>query len=56
MQGGKPGDLIFRVTIEVPRRLNREQKELLRQFDGSTSETNYQKRKGFFDKIKDMFN
>ena len=55
VQGGRTGDLIFRVTIEVPKNLSRDQKELLRQFDGSTSEKNYQKRKGFFDKIKDMF-
>ena len=56
VHGRRQGDLIFRVTIEVPRNLSHEQKELLRKFDGSTSEKNYQKRGNFFNKIKDMFN
>ncbi len=53
--GRRGGDLIFRVTVEVPKNLNREQKELLRQFDSITSEKNYQKNKSFFDKLKGMF-
>jgi len=56
VHGRRPGDLIFRVTIEVPRNLSSEQKEMLRQFDSSTSDKNYQKQKGFFDKLKDLFN
>ncbi len=56
VHGRRTGDLIFRVTIEVPRNLSHEQKEILRKFDGTTSDKNYQKRKGFFDKLKDMFN
>jgi len=55
LQGRRMGDLVFRVTIEVPRNLNHEQKELLRKFDSSTSDKNYQRRKGFFDKLKDLF-
>ncbi len=55
VQGRRAGDLVFRVTIEVPRNLNHEQKELLRKFDSSTSEKNYQRRKSFFNKIKDLF-
>ncbi len=56
VHGRRAGDLIFRVTVEVPRNLSHEQKELLRKFDGTTSEKNYQKRGSFFNKIKDMFN
>ncbi len=56
VHGRRTGDLIFRVTVEVPRNLNHEQKELLRKFDGSTSEKNYQKRGSFFNKLKDLFN
>ncbi len=55
VHGRRQGDLIFRVTVEVPRNLTHEQKEILRQFDGSTSDRNYQKRKSFFDKLKGMF-
>ncbi|MBR5134005.1 MAG: molecular chaperone DnaJ, partial [Clostridia bacterium] len=55
VHGRRGGDLIFRVVIEVPRNLNTTQKDLLRQFDQSTTEKNYQKRKNFFDKLKTMF-
>ena len=54
--GGKSrGDQYVRVVIEVPKTLSQKQKDLLRQFDGSTVDKNYQKRKGFFDKLKGMF-
>ncbi len=56
VHGRRTGDLIFRVTIEVPRNLSHDQKELLRKFDGTTSEKNYQKRGTFFKKLKDLFN
>lgn len=54
--GGKSrGDQYVRVVIEVPKNLSQKQKDLLRQFDGTTGDKNYQKRKGFFDKLKGMF-
>ena len=56
VHGRRTGDLVFRVTIEVPRNLSHEQKDLLRKFDGTTSDKNYQKRGSFFDKLKDLFN
>lgn len=56
VHGRRTGDLVFRVTIEVPRNLSHEQKELLRKFDGTTSDKNYQKRGTFFKKLKDLFN
>lgn len=49
------GDQFVKVTIEVPRYLSTKQKEILREFDSSASEKNYQRRKGFFDKIRDLF-
>ncbi len=49
------GDQYVRVTIEVPKNLSSKQKELLKEFDSSAEEKNYQKRKSFFDKLKDMF-
>ena len=49
------GDHKFRVLIEVPRYLSDEQKDILRRFDDSCTEQHYQKRRGFFDKIKNIF-
>ena len=55
LNGSGRGDQYVKVVIEVPKNLNAEQKSLLKQFDSSTGEKNYKKRKGFFDKLKDMF-
>lgn len=55
---GRPtarGDHQFRVLIEVPRNLSTEQKEMLRQFDDSTTDQNYEKRGSFFEKVKNAF-
>ncbi|WP_411675742.1 molecular chaperone DnaJ [Caproicibacter sp.] len=49
------GDQYVRMTIEVPKNLSQKQKDLLTEFDSGADEKNYQKRKTFFDKIKDMF-
>ncbi len=50
------GDQYVKINVEVPRDLNKTQKEKLKEFDMSTGETNYKKRKGFMDKVKDFFN
>ncbi|MDO4459931.1 MAG: molecular chaperone DnaJ [Clostridia bacterium] len=55
IHGYGKGDEYVHVTIEVPKNLSKQQKELLKQFDENCDEKNYQKRKGFFQKIKDMF-
>ncbi len=47
------GDQRFTVVVETPTRLTKEQKELLRQLDGTLEDT--PKRKKFFDAIKDLF-
>ncbi len=47
------GNQRFTVVVETPTRLTREQKELLRQFDGTLEES--PKHKKFFDSIKDLF-
>ena len=49
------GDQYVRVNIEVPTNLSGKQKDLLRDFDSTTGDKNYAKRKSFFDKIKDAF-
>ena len=50
------GDQYVKVNVEVPRNLTATQKELLRQFDSSETEGNHQAKKGFWDKMKDVFN
>ena len=47
------GDQRFTVVVETPTKLTKEQKDLLRQLDGTLEET--PKRKKFFDSIKDLF-
>ena len=49
------GDQFVKVTIEVPKNLSKEQKEILQSFESTANEKNYAKRKSFFDKIKDKF-
>lgn len=54
--GGRgKGDQYVRVVVEIPKNLNNKQKDLVRQFDSTTGEKNYAKRKSFFDKIKNLF-
>lgn len=48
------GDLLCRVIVETPTNLSSEQKDLLRQLQGSLGEHNQSdKKKSFFDKLKD---
>jgi len=49
------GDQLIRLTVEIPKDLNKEQKALLNRFEDSLGEKNYQKRKGFFEKLKKAF-
>lgn len=56
LNGRGRGDQYVEVTVEVPKGLNKAQKDALRQFDSLlTDEKQYEKRKGFFEKLKDMF-
>ena len=55
VNGGGRGDQYVKVSIEVPKNLSGKQKELLKEFDKLSSDKNFEKRKGFFDKLKDMF-
>ena len=53
----KRGDLYVSVKVVIPRKLNAKQKELMQKFrDESHEETSQPEIKGFFDKIKDLFN
>ena len=55
VNGRGRGDQYVRVTVEVPTNLSNKQKDMLREFEASTGDKNYAKRKSFFDKIKDAF-
>ncbi len=56
LNSSSKGDLIFRVRVETPRRLNDKQKELLRQLEESATGREYAAKKSFMDKIKSAFN
>jgi len=53
VNGRGRGDQYVTVVLEVPKNLDRRQKQALRDFEAATSEKNYEKRKSFFDKLKD---
>lgn len=55
LQGRGRGDQYVKVIVEVPKNLSKKQKEILQELDGSTTDKNYQKRKSFFNKNKDIF-
>ncbi|HEX3027189.1 MAG TPA: molecular chaperone DnaJ, partial [Clostridia bacterium] len=47
------GDQYVKIVVEIPKNLNDKQKQILRQFEESTGEGCYEKRKSFFKKLKD---
>lgn len=56
LRGNGTGDLKIRVKLEVPKRLNTKQKELLNEYEETFGRTIKQKSKdGFFTKVKDAF-
>lgn len=48
------GDQYVKVFVEVPKNLNKKQKELLQQLESSLESKNYSKRDTFFKKLKDV--
>ena len=55
LQGFGRGDERILVNVLVPRQLSDEQRRLLREFDEHSDEHTYDKRDGFFDKLKSAF-
>ena len=49
----KRGDLIFTVNVEIPKSLNKEQRERMEAFAKSCKESNYTKKQSFFKRIRD---
>ncbi|MFA6947803.1 MAG: molecular chaperone DnaJ [Eubacteriales bacterium] len=55
INSSRRGDLIFRVTVEVPKNLSNEQKDIIRAFAQSCGDQNHAKQKKWSDSIKDFF-
>lgn len=46
------GDLYVRITVDVPRSLNKRQKELLKEFESISAEKSYDKKREYKDKMR----
>lgn len=55
LNGYGRGDQYVKVIVEVPRKLNEEQKDILRKFASIMGEDVHEQRKSFFEKVKDTF-
>ena len=55
VNSSRRGDQRFTVVVETPTKLTKEQKELLRQLDGTLDTKSSPKRKKFFETVKDFF-
>ncbi len=53
LRGGGRGDQIVKVTVEVPKKLNANQKKKLQEFGESLGLDNFQQKKGFLDKLRE---
>ena len=49
------GDELVQVLVEIPKKLTEKQKQLLREFAATEDHTTLPQRKGFLDKLKDVF-
>ena len=47
------GDLVFAVNVEIPKNLNKDQKEKMREFADCCKDSNYAKKQSFFKRIFD---
>ena len=55
LNGRGRGDQYVIVDVEIPKKLNRTQREALKAFEDSLKDENYEKRKNFFKNLKDRF-
>ena len=55
LRGNGRGDLYVTAVVEIPKKLTEKQKDLLRQFDGMVTGNQYEKKKSFFERVKDAF-
>ncbi len=55
VNGRGKGDMYVKCEVEIPKKLNRAQREALSAFETTLKEDNYEKRKGFFKNLKNHF-
>lgn len=55
LRGTNKGDLFVKVRVEVPKKLSDKQKELLLKFEEVSTGKEYEGRKSFMDRMKDLF-
>jgi len=55
IRSNNKGDLYINIRVEVPKKLTDKQKEILRIFDESTTGKEYEQKKSFFDRVKEVF-
>lgn len=55
IHGRYRGDQYVKITVEIPKNLSKRQQEILKEFDASSDDKNYQKKKKFFTKLKELF-
>ena len=53
LRTGRPGDELVQILIEIPKRLNKKQASLLREFAETEDNSVLPESKGFFDKLKE---
>lgn len=54
LQRSDRGDQYVKVYVEVPKNLDKKQKELLKEFEASLGDKHYEKKKSFIDKLKNF--
>ena len=55
LNGYQRGDQHVRVTVEVPQKLTRKQRELLEQFAALSGEETHPQAKSFLEKVRELF-
>ena len=55
VNGRGRGDMYVKCEVEIPKKLNKTQRDALKKFEETLKDDNYEKRKGFFKNLKDMF-
>lgn len=55
IRGNRMGDLYVKVNLEVPTKLNPKQKEAIKAMGDAVGVDCYKKKKGFLDKVKELF-
>ena len=56
LNGRGRGDMYVKCDVEIPKKLNKAQRDALKKFEDLMKDDNYEKRKGFFRKLKDILN